>query len=382
MKFQIRKEELEKAMAKLETILPTRDTQNLLSNVLLRIEKEQICLTASDMESTVKITLNAENTEPGELIIRAKKLSEIVKSLNSENLIFRASPNKEKREEDEISYIVYVEGGDQNAAKFKKAGGETTHFPNINEIASDKLSLVPADILNEMISKTFYAASQEDNRYVFNGLCMQAEANKLTVVGTDGRRLSAITREIPSPINLGDENSPCIIVHSKAIRELQKILEISPDVYLGLEQQDIFFQVGNAQLASRLISGKFPDYQKVVPSENKIDLDLDRSALLDALRQVMVMSEPPSFQVKLSIKKGVMLLLANTPDVGEAEIQINIDYSGDPFKIGFNSNYLLDILRSLKCKTIKVSLSDAEGPIIIYDTEDEDFTALFMPMKI
>ena len=237
-------------------------------------------------------------------------------------------------------------------------------------------------MLAEMIRKTIYAISQEDNRYIYNGLCFLARENKLTLVGTDGRRLAAITRTLPGPLNFSNDESADVVVHAKAIRELQRIIDSSPDISLGTRQRDIFFEVGDATLSSRLLEGKFPDFNKVVPSETGLEFELDRSVLLDAISQVKVMTEQPSFQVKMSVEAGNLILEANTPAVGTADIQIPIGLQSDPLTIAFNANYLIEILRNLDCHTVKVGLNDANKPILIRDIDDPDFLALVMPMRL
>ena len=294
MKFTASKSELERAMARIETIVPGRDMQTLLSNVLLSIEDNKVNITASDMESTVRIQLNASDTKPGELIVRARKLSEIAKQLVSNDLIFSAEENTEDAQTDDgdsvDSFVVKVQGSGGQAARFKLTGSDRTHFPNLAQIPEKNLSMVPSELLSEMISKTFYSISQEDNRYIYNGLCFQAEGNKLTIIGTDGRRLAAVTRQLPSAITLADADTGDIVVHAKAIRELQKIIDVSNELNIGVEQRDIFFQVGDAELSSRLLEGKFPDYNKVIPKSFSINFEVDREQLLNAFRQVMVMT--------------------------------------------------------------------------------------------
>ncbi len=381
MKFEAQKDQLENAMARIDAIVPGRDMQTLLSNVLLTIEKDHVNITASDMESTVRIQLGAKSTETGELIVRAKKLSEIAKNLISENIVFTAEENT-AGDDDAPSYLVKLEGTGTQAAKFKMAGSDRSHFPNLAHIPKENISQIPAEVLAEMINKTFFSISQEDNRYIYNGLCFQAEGNKLTLIGTDGRRLAAVTREMPSPIQLGGEDSGDIVVHAKAIRELLRIVDSAPELNIGVEQRDIFFQVGDAELSSRLLEGKFPDYNKVIPKTSTISIEVERDSLYNALRQVMVMTEPPSFQIRLTLADNALMLKANTPEVGEAEIQIPVEYTDDPLEIGFNSTYFVDILRNLTCKKLRLDFNDSTKPVVIHDLEDEDYIALVMPMKI
>ncbi|MDH5717808.1 MAG: DNA polymerase III subunit beta [Spirochaetia bacterium] len=386
MKFRVSKDSIEKSMSRIEAIVPARDMQTLLSNVLLTLDKNKLSITASDMESTVKISMDAAESENGQLIVRAKKLSEIAKQLNSDELVFNAK-TVEKDENDDSSetyYNIQIEGTGTKAAKFRMTGGDRSHFPDLNKIEDNKLSSIPTNIISEMLQKTMYSISHEDNRYIYNGIYFSANGSKLTLVGTDGRRLAAVQRDVPNPVNLaGDsEEEYDIVVHAKAVRELQRILDADDTMNIGIEQRDIFFRVGDAELSSRLLEGKFPDYKKVIPETAEIKFSIERKIILDALQQIMVMTEPPSHQVKLFLTNDNLEISANTPDVGEAEISIPVEYKGEELEIGFNALYLTDILKNLNCEKINVELNDSSKPIVIKDNDDPGFVSLVMPMKI
>jgi len=382
MKFTITKNSLEKAMAQIDAIVPGRDTQTLLSNVLLTVQDNVLRITASDMESTVRISLDTEDSENGELICKAKKLSEIARQIQSESVVFQADIDEEAKESDDGTvYRIKLEGTGKLAAKFKMAGSDRSHFPEMNDIASELLSTISADVLGEMISKTVYSISQEDNRYIYNGLYFNSNEATFTIVGTDGRRLAAISRDLSEPIAM-DEEVGDIVVHAKAVRELMKIIGESNDVLIGVDQRDIFFRVGNAELSSRLLEGKFPDYKKVIPPESDIKIDVSRDDLINSLKQVMVMTEQPSYQVKLTITSSALLFSANTPEVGEAEISIPVTVTTEEIQIGFNANYLMDILKSINGEKVLLKITDPAKPIVVEDLNDSKFVALVMPMKI
>lgn len=384
MKFSVEKGTLEKAMMQLDAIVPGRDTQTLLSNVLVSIQETVIKVTASDMESTVRISMDAGETQPGELIVKAKKLFEIARQLNSKEIFFEATKPEEEEvsEEEGLRYLVRVKGKDERAAKFRMTGSDRSHFPELNEISSDRLSMIPADILSEMLEKTFFSISQEDNRYIYNGIYFKADGKRLTLVGTDGRRLAAVTRSLPNPIDLGANDNGDIVVHAKAIRELQKIIEGDEEIEIGVEQRDIFFRIGQAELSSRLLEGKFPDYKKVIPETAEFNFEISRDIFIDAIRQVMVMTEQPSYQIKMAISGEGVVMNANTPDVGEAEISLPVKVEGADMEIGFNANYFMDILKNLQADVIRLKFTDPTKPIVFEDPQDADFVALVMPMKI
>ncbi len=372
-------------MSRLNVIIPSRDMQTLLSNVLISIEDDHIYITGSDMESTVRIRVPAENTIQGSVILKARTLSRLARELPPGKIHFTSATDKDSSQsdsEDDTPHI-FVKGDSTISASYEMTSASKQQFPEINRIQSSNLFPVSSQLLGEMLRKTLYAISHEDARYVYNGICfIVGETNRITLVGTDGRRLSAITRALPKTINFETDGAD-VVIHAKAIQELEKLLDMNENIQLGIQQRDIFFTIGDAELSSRLLEGKFPDYKKVLPeeSEDSIILVLDRGKIFDSLRQVMVMTEQPSFQIRLILKDTVLSLQANTPDMGKAIINIDIEKPNKDIEICFNASYLMDIIKNLDSKQIKIVIHDQDKPIVIHDCDDKDFVALIMPMR-
>ena len=389
--FEVDRIRLEEALTRLDIIIPNRDAQTLLSNVLLTVEENLLKITASDMESTARISIPASNTQAGELIVRAKKLNQIAKEMKSEALIFKAVEKEppsgyidENAEETvEKYYLVSINGSEEGSTKYTMSGDYRSHFPGLTFIDQDKMTKIPSGLVYEMIHKTFYSVSQEDSRYVYNGLCLQAKDNELTIIGTDGRRLAAVKRNLDTPIqfDLDEEDPKDIVVYSKAIRELLQVLHTSDEMQIGLEQNNIFFKIGDAEISSRLLDGKFPNHEKVIPQETKIKIEINTQKILDGLKEVMVMAEQPTYQVNFQLKKGSLVMEANTIDQGSSQKVIPIDYSGEDFNICFNGSYLADILKNINTLDIRIEIEDDNKPMIIYDLKDENFLSLVMPMR-
>ena len=385
--FEGKRAEFEEAISRLDVIIPSRDAQTLLSNVLLTVEDDLVKITASDMESTARISIPASNTQAGELIVRAKKLGQIAREMKSENIIFKATEQEPTSEDIDIDegvekyYLISIHGSDKDSTKYTMPGDYRSHFPGLNFISDDKMTKIPSTLMREMIQKTFYSVSQEDNRYVYNGLCLKSGQNDLTAICTDGRRLASITRKLDIPVQIGNEDNRDVVVYSKAIRELLQVLDTSDVIELGLEQNNIFFRVKDAEISSRLLDGKFPEHEKVIPQETKIKIEINAQQILDSLREVMVMAEPPTSQVSFKLDEGSLLMEANTLDQGSSQKTISIDYSGEQFNICFNGSYMVDILKGIDTKRIKIEIEDGNKPIAIYDLQDEKFVSLIMPMR-
>jgi DNA polymerase-3 subunit beta len=380
MKFQTQKEWIDRAVRRIDAIIPHRDMGTMLSNLLVAIDAQQVSITASDMETTARITVPVEDGQAGEFIIPAKQFQEYVSSLISNDLIVEVE-TEENSDEVTAGFRVILRGTSDTSARYVMPGNSARQFPTLHHLSDDKLFSISTALLEEMIRKTQYAISQEDNRYIYNGICFQGDGNQLTLVGTDGRRLSAITRKLNNPVNLPEGAD--VVVHAKAIREIQKLIDIAEEGLIGVEQRDLFVRVGDAQLSSRLLEGKFPDYKRILPQEIPLQLEMSRDRLLEALQQIRPVTEQPSFQCRMILEARKMHLTAQSTGHGSrADVAIDADYDGDRFEIAFNINYLLDILKALTCPRIRLGMHDANKPMVVHDVDDPDFIALVMPLKI
>lgn len=394
MHFFIQKSLLDTALEKMAVLVPSRDMQNLfLSNVLLKVESpETLYLVVSDMESVVQIEVPIEGGKNGEVIIKAKKLSEIARKINTEVIEF--SCNQEEVQDpaqdtlgNNISYQIVISGESQKSALFRTVGFGTFDFPSVSVIDDSSLfSLNSVHFLN-MIQEVLYAISQEDNRYIYNGVCLSIQNNQITLIGTDGRRLSASTASLDKIALSHSEKNLNMVIHGKAIRELQKLLQGTSEFFIGEQNQEVFFKVGNAQLSSRLLDGRFPEYNKVIPSSDEYtaSLCLDRLELLKALEQVMVMTEQPAYQTCFQIEGSTAILLTSTPDLGEAEVPLSLleikQKVEGTLSVWLNSSFLNDILRNVICDKISLHFLDSMKPIVVEDSSrPEEFISLIMPI--
>ncbi len=380
MKFQTHKDSIDKAVRRIDAIIPHRDMGTMLSNLLVAVEPKQVSITASDMETTARITVPVEGGQAGEFIVPAKQFQEYVGSLVSKDLIVEVE-TEEAAEEGSAAFRVNLRGTSDASARYTMPGNSAKHFPTLNRLSDAKLFAVSSAIIEEMIRKTQYAISQEDNRYIYNGICFQGNGDQLTLVGTDGRRLAAITRKLPAPINLPPGTD--VVVHAKAIREMQKLIDVADEVMIGVEQRDLFVRVGDAQLSSRLLEGKFPDYKRVLPQDIAVQIEMSRDKLIEALQQIRPVTEPPSNQCRMVLEDKKMHISGQSSgQSSRAEIAIEVDYSGEKLEIGFNITYLIDILKALTCPRVRLGLNDSNKPLVVQDVDDPDFIALVMPMKI
>jgi len=380
MKFQASKDVIDKAVRRIDAIIPNRDMGTLLSNLLVAIEPGQVSLMASDMETTARINVPVEKAVAGEFIVPAKQFQEYVASLVSKDLIVEVEQD-EPTDDAPAAFRVKLHGTSDASARYVMPGNSSKSFPVLNRMSDNKLFSISSAILEEMIRKTQYAISQEDNRYIYNGICFQGAGDLLTLIGTDGRRLSAITRRLAAPVSFPSGSD--VVVHAKAIREIQKLIDVADEVSLGVEQRDLFVRVGDAQLSSRLLEGKFPDYKRVLPQEITVQIEISRDRLLEALQQIRPVTEPPSHQCRMVLEaKKLHISGQSTGQGSRADVALDVDYDGEKIEIGFNILYLIDIIKALTCPRLRLGMNDANKPLVVQDIDDPDFIALVMPMKI
>ena len=226
-----------------------------------------------------------------------------------------------------------------------------------------------------MLKKTAYAMSADESRYVLNGSLLSFKDNKLNVVATDGRRLALVEHDIDFP----KASETDVILPTKAVNELQRILSDKGEVTFAISENQISFTVGNTFLVSKLIEGNYPNYRQVVPSETKERITIERELLLNSARRVALLSSEKSNSIKLSFGKNILEISANTPDVGEARESLAISYKGKEFSIAFNPEYLADPLRNLDSPEITIDFTDELSPGVI--RYNKPFLYVIMPMR-
>ena len=252
------------------------------------------------------------------------------------------------------------------------SGGELPH--NFNVTAAE---------LRSLIDRTKFAISTEETRYYLNGIYLHKAdrdgVDVLRAVATDGHRLASV--EAPLPV--GSESMPGVIVPRKTVIELRKLIDESGDeVAISMSESKIRFSFDNAVLTSKLIDGTFPDYQRVIPSGNDKDMEVNCKLFSDAVDRVSAISSEKSRAIKLVLTSGLLALSASSPEHGSAEEEIEVTYEGDSVEIGFNSAYLLDITRQIEGDTALVSLADGNSPTILREMDDASALYVIMPMRV
>src|SRR6201982_1286183 len=363
MKFSVAKEKLLEGLQQVQNVVSTRTTLPILSNVLLQAHGDEIHLTTTDLDVGVRGSCEADVEKEGATTLPARRLFNIVRELPSSEI------------------QIDVDG--KNAASirsgqsfFKILGLPEEEFPPLPKFEGAKTVTIPQKALHDGLRKTSYAISTDETRYVLNGVLFSLKDNKLTLVATDGRRLAMVDIELEFPRS----HETDIIVPTKAVTELQRLLTEEGDVKVSVGSGQIAFDLNNTLLVSKLIEGNYPNYRQVIPSEAKERVTLERETFLNAARRVSLLASEKSNSVKLIFTKGNIDIVANTPDVGEAKESLPVMYKGKDFSIAFNPEFLMAPLRNLSEDEIYLDLIDEMSPGVIKISGP--FLYVLMPMRL
>ena len=372
MKFIVTKSEIFKTLSHLQSIVSKKNTLPILSNILIEAENSTLVLSSTDMDISIKETINCNVVDKGSTTLNAQMMFDIIKKLpDTSEIEFISNDGK----------LLTIRS---NVSKFSLSCLPRDEFPIIETKANDsKKIIVKSQIILDLINKTKFAISNEETRYFLNGLYFNiiAEEDKsnLTFVGTDGHRLATAGSMIQSSI----DEIPGVIIPKKTINELSKLLsENNDNIEIDISSNKIIFYIDKLILISKLIDGNFPDYNRVIPKNNNNDLLIDRQNLLSAVDRVSTIANEKSPSIKFKLLKNLINLSSINNENSTATEDIEANYEGDEIEIGFNARYIMDILDNLEAKEIKISFNDNSSPIVIKEQINTHNVFVLMPMRV
>jgi DNA polymerase-3 subunit beta len=266
--------------------------------------------------------------------------------------------------------------GAEKGSQFKIMGLPKDDYPNIIEYSLENAVSLPQKALRESLNLTSFAISNDETRYVLNGCLFDLQGNKLKIVATDGRRLAYIKKEVDKG---GDANFS-VIIPAKTINELGRLLGEEGIVKIVLVKNQIVFDFGKTYIVSRLIEGHFPNYEQVIPKEEKAAVKVNREEFLQATKRASLLTSQESQSIKIEFSKNKLAISARSPNIGEAREEIPAEIKGEEVIIGFNPAYLMDVLRNLSTETVSVFLSGSDKPGLIRGADD--YLYVIMPMQL
>jgi DNA polymerase-3 subunit beta len=367
MKFVVARDALLKPLNLVGGVVERRQTLPILSNVLMVLDGDRLSLTGTDLEVELVGRVNlAVAGGSGEVTVPARKLVDICKSLPEGcDINFSVEENK-----------VLIRSG---RSRFSLSTLPARDFPNIEDSIGTHQFAVQQAQLKRLIERTSFAMAQQDVRYYLNGMLWELSPSQLRVVATDGHRLALCTLSTELQV----EDKVQVILPRKGVLELSRLLEDDGgDISVILGSNHLRATTEEFTFTSKLVDGKFPEYERVLPrSPDKIILG-SRSELRQAFARVAILSNEKYRGVRLLLSDEVLQILANNPEQEEAEETVPVEYQGDGLEIGFNVSYLLDVLGVLEGEQVKLSLSDPNGSALLEESSDGDSLYVVMPMRL
>lgn len=366
MKVSITREKLQEGLAGIAGSIPTRTTLPVLSNLLLEAEDGALRLSGTDLDTAVSIRVPAEVESPGAITAPAKKLQEIARELSPGPVTMGVQGD-----------AITIHGG---RSRFRLHGLAKDEFPAFPTVSFDESWKVSGKELNQLISHVAFAVSTEETRPILNGVLWEVRGEEMRMVATNGHRLAKMT--IPRS-GAGGEGE--LIVPPRALAQVQKLFGPDELVEISRSENHLGFRGDNVQVFTRLIEGPYPNYNQVIPRDNDKILIADRNALIAAIRRMAIVASDQTHRIRFALGGPMMKFTVQTPDLGDASEELPIDYQGEPLEIGFNANYLLELLRFVPTAEVKFSFKAPERAATIEPVGNEDtpdYLCLVMPLRL
>ena len=368
MNLTIAKEQILNGLQAVQNVVSTRTTLPILSNVLLRAEGDRLEFTATDLDVTVACSVEAKIVKGGSATVPVKKLFGISRELSGIEIDLSVDEKN----------VCSVSAG---PSFFKINGLSADEFPPLPKFKEEKKVVLPQATVRSMLRKTSFAMSTDESRYVLNGIFLSLKDHKLTMVATDGRRLALVEEEA----DVDDKSQGEFIIPSKAVSELNRLLQETGEVEIKFTENQAAFALKNEKgssilIITKLIEGNYPNYRQVIPGETKERVAFAREELLHALKRAEIMTSEKANSVKLAFGKNTLAITANSPEVGEARENMAINYKGKEFAVAFNPKYMIDPLNALTDDEVYLELIDELSPGVL--KIKGPFLYVVMPMRL
>jgi len=371
MEITVSKFELLRELTATQGVVERKTTIPILSSYLFEAAGDKLSLTATDLDLSLRTSCNAKVKKEGACTVPARKLHDYVKLLPDADITLKLLEN----------HWVSIRCGRSNT---KMVGMARSNFPSLPAFPTAGVIEIPAQVLRGMIAKTGFAIASEESRYTLNGALMVLKPESITMVATDGHRLSHIERSGEKFEGVSGEMKT--LVPKKAMDELKSLLDSTDTetIEFAKDESTLYFRIGTRLLTSRQLTGQFPNYEAVLPKDNNKSITLHGEELSAAISRVAQFADERSRAVRLRLEKGELKLSASSTETGESEDSIETDYNGDVITIGFNAQYILDFLKAVGAGDVKLELKDAQsaGQLRPADSEDYKYRYIVMPMRI
>ena len=365
---------------KAQGVVDRKSTVNVLSHLLIEpVGQDRVRLTGTDYDVVMQAEIPAKVIQGGSACVNGKSLFDVVKSLDAPEIHLRTQEN----------HWMEVTAG---RSRFKLAGIRPDDFPEIQnpDTAGEVAWLsIPKGTFRDLVDKTAFSVSDDETRMNLNGVFFkvdpgEGDLTRLTMVSTDGHRLSKVEVEVETPGYDGEPQQA--IVHKKGVQEVRRLLEDDTQaIDVGFAKGYVLFRTGGnnaTTLIVRQIEDAYPDYGRVIPASSPVRIEIDRQRMIQAVRRIAILTSSKTYIVKMELEPGRLAFTTSNPDYGEGRDEIDVDYDGEGLVIGFNYVYLLDVLGVLRGETVALECSDGFSPTVLTSPTEEGALFVVMPMRI
>ena len=368
MRFTISREKLQEGLAAVTAAVPAKTTLPVLANLLVETTERGIRLSATDLDIAVSTEVSADVESAGSITIPAKKLSEIARELPPSPV--KISASGEQR--------VTLECG---RSKFKLLGLPRDEFPTFPSVRFNESWRVKSGELQKLISHTAFAVSTEESRPILNGVLWELRDDKMRMVATNGHRLA----KMEVPVEASSAPPGDLIVPPKALDQIRRLFPAEEELEIARGDNHLGFRSPFTSVFTRLVEGPYPNYEQVIPKDNDRYCLADKGALTGALKRMSVIASDQTHRIKMSFNTGMLKFSVTTPDLGEAQDELPVQYNGDQLDIGFNATYLLEILRYMPTEQVRLTFKAPERAATIEPEGWDDpakYLCLVMPLRL
>ena len=370
MKFIVNSAYLLKQLSNINGVITTNPVVPILENFLFELEKGALTVTASDLQTSMITELQVESKEKGSIAVPARILLDTLKNLPEQPVTFSI---------DESTYSIEIISDN---GRYKLSGENATDFPKVPSVSNDFTAEISTEVLARAINNTIFATSNDELRPAMTGVFVNLGDKNSTFVATDGHRLVRYRRA-----DVKSDNGNSIIIPRKALNLLKATLPAeNTEVSLNFNMSNAYFKFGNIKMICRLIDERFPDYDNVIPTQNNIQMSIERTDLLGALKRISIYANKTTHQVRLKITGSELQISAEDLDFSnEANERLSCEHEGEDIEIGFNAKFLIEMLTNMDSDKIKLTMSAPNKAGVILPAEkdkSEDILMLVMPVML
>ena len=363
MKFSIVRSTFFDALQKVQNIVPSKGTLQILSNALIQVEDNKLSITTTDLDMSVRCYIDCEVEEPGSVTLPVRRLASMVREIPEGKIMIEVDDND----------VASIQAG---STFFKIYGLPIHDFPPVPTAEGKYCYNINEGVFREMLRKSSYAASQDETRIILNGVLLSFKDSKLTTVATDGRRLALVEQEV----EFSPEAECDVVLPTKAVSELLRIIDGDEELKIYIQNKQIIFELKDSIMSTKVIDGVYPNYRQVIPSGCDERVVVERELLNSAIRRVKIVTSETSDTVRLTFSANQLTINSNTPDVGEGRSTVPIKYAGKEISIVFKPEYVMDPLKNIDDDEVFFELNDGFSPALLKCSLP--FLYVLMPLRV